>query len=625
MPIRARRESSEAPLTLATAQLDHLPIVAQVLKRLRVADIVDEIVPADPRSHVTAGPCVEALVLAILTGTHTLYMVDELLGQYDLETIMGWRDDDGGEVAARFHDVRLGHALVEVYEHGSAIQAAVTLAAIRAFELELKRLHIDASTVLTYGAYKASHEPEDPEDVLAIPHVTYGHSKDHRPDLKQIMFGLAVTGDGAVPICGRASSGNRADPLETRFAIARLAEVLPDPRGSTLVGDSKFFARETLLLAGQYGFHYVTVMPETVGIREDALAALRKAKASPEGLPLLKEKVSDRDGTVETWRGLSTDLVYDYEAVEECGEKRVTPIPVRCLAVESSALRKQKLETLTRQKEKEREALERASKKLCKRTLTCDQDAEAVAKHVIADKAPRFHKVTPDLCAWNRPVKRGRGRPRKDDPQQYELTWSSSLRIEEDRAAFEAELDRASCFVLATDRAKVGPDALSDADALQLYKEEFKVEGCFKSSKGPLEIAPVFLKTPKRLAGLTLVYIIALTVHALIQRETRARLARERTTIPGNKGPTATPTTAVVFRLMAGLSTIRSGSSRVSVVGMTTEQAKLLRLLGTDLLDRPSLTIQTPSTPRRDQRGYVPPEREAGPKTRSGRPSIRRM
>ncbi len=620
MPMPAHAHPSPA---LATARLDHMPIVAQVLERLRVADIVDEIVPVDPRSHVTTGQCVEALVLAILTGNHTLSRVNEVLGKYDLETIMGWRDDEG-DPAARFHDVRLGHSLDVVHEHGQAIQAAVTIAAIRAFELELKRLHLDASTLMTYGAYTQSREPENPEDMLAIPHVTHGHSKDHRPDLKQIMFGLAVTGDGGVPLCGRASSGNRADALESRFALRRLAEVLPDPRGSTLVADSKFFAGETLLLTTRYGFHYVTVMPDTVGIREEAIAALLKAKASPAGLPLLKEKVSEGGGKVETWHGLSVDLVYEYVEAGADGQKKVTPIPVRCLAVQSSALRERKRETLSRRRLKEREALERASKRLRKRTLSCDKDAEAAARHVIDDLKPRFHRVAATLVAWNRRAKRAaRGRPRKDEVPQYERRWSASLEIEEDPALLEAALDRESCFVLATDRPRTGPDALSDPDALQLYKEEFKVEGCFKSSKGPLEIAPVFLKTPKRLAGLALVYIIALTVYALIQRETRTRLAAEKTTIPGNKGPTATPTTEVVFRLMEGLSSLRSPTSPTTVVGVTTDQAKLLRVLGNDLLDRPSLTVQVPAIPKRGQRGYVPPKQRSGEKRRGWRGAIR--
>jgi transposase len=315
--------------------------------------------------------------------------------------------------------------------------------------------------------------------------------------------------------------------------------------------------------------------------------------------------------------------VYEYEEVGADGKKKVTPIPVRCLAVESSSLRKRKVETLSRRRQKEREALDRASKRLRKRTLSCDQDAEAAAKHVLGDMKPRFHKVAPNLVAWNRLVKRARGRPRKDDAPQYERVWSCSLEIEEDPAIFEAALDRESCFVLATDRPQTGPDGLSDPDALQLYKEEFKVEGCFKSSKGPLEIAPVFLKTPKRLSGLALVYIIALTVYALIQRETRARLAAEKATIPGNKGPTAKPTTEVVFRLMEGLSSIRSDSpgSLVTVVGMTTEQARLLRLLRSDLLDRPLLKMQSPTIPRRGQRGYIP----ASGKSRGRRRAIPRM
>ena len=62
-----------------TYRLDHVPIIDQQMKRLGIARIIDQRCPVDPRSKVTTGQCVEALITTILLRSHTLYMVDEQL------------------------------------------------------------------------------------------------------------------------------------------------------------------------------------------------------------------------------------------------------------------------------------------------------------------------------------------------------------------------------------------------------------------------------------------------------------------------------------------------------------------------------------------------------------------
>jgi transposase len=60
------------------------------------------------------------------------------------------------------------------------------------------------------GAYIAAAEEKRylGRPTLAI---TFGHNKDHRPDLKQPLYILTVTEDGGVPVHFRVSSGNTAD------------------------------------------------------------------------------------------------------------------------------------------------------------------------------------------------------------------------------------------------------------------------------------------------------------------------------------------------------------------------------------------------------------------------------
>ncbi|GAB1544155.1 hypothetical protein NUACC21_68310 [Scytonema sp. NUACC21] len=41
--------------------------------------------------------------------------------------------------------------------------------------------------------------------------ITYGYSRDHRPDLKQFLIELICTGDGDIPLFFKSASGNRVD------------------------------------------------------------------------------------------------------------------------------------------------------------------------------------------------------------------------------------------------------------------------------------------------------------------------------------------------------------------------------------------------------------------------------
>src|SRR5262249_20789039 len=67
--------------------------------------------------------------------------------------------------------------------------------------------------------------------------------------------------------------------------------------------------------------------------------------------------------------------------------------------------------------------------------------------------------------------------------------------------------------------------------------------------KNPAAISPVWLEKPERIAALAMLTVVGLLVYAVIQRQVRLYLRDHHRHIPGNKGPTATPTAAVVFAL----------------------------------------------------------------------------
>lgn len=600
-------------------RLDHLPIIGQALARLGLRDIVDQQCPPDPRLVVTHGECVEAMIAAILLGKHALYAIGGLLRPYDLDAAFGWKFDP-----TSLNDERFGRTLDALAEAGLLpINAAATVKAVKVHALDTSRLHLDTTTAVVHGDYLDSIEPEDPDAPGAIPHITRGYSKDHRPDLKQIVFGLSVTADGSVPIYGRIASGNRNDPEELRYTMRRIREVVPNPIGTRIVGDSKLFSGETLRLAREFGMHFNCMLPRGVGLWGEAYTAYRAALAADHEPEILKGvEIVDEEGNEvsKSWKGFSRDMTYRWSEGEG-DAKRDHELPLRALVVESSSLRQQKLPMLEARRAKDRERIEKSATKLGTRAFKCQEDAERAAIAKRDRLASDFFEITYTVTSETRAIKRERpGRPRADSPRESETVWRTRLAIAGEHTSIDELVHRESCYVLVTSLPRTGPDARSDADVHREYQEQNGVEACMHWLKGPLAVAPIFLKTPERIAGLGLVYVLALMVYALIQRDMRRRLATLKELIPGNKGWTDQPTTEVIFRLFYGVTTLRLGADGpIVVTNLTTPQLDAMRLFDCPILSRPDVRLTAPTMPAPGMRGGGEKKKPPKPKRPAAR------
>jgi transposase len=87
----------------------------------------------------------------------------------------------------------------------------LVLGAVKEFAIDCSELHADSTSVTFSGAYRgAGGTPRGGTPAAAI---TYGHDKDHRPDLKQLVWTLTVAADGAVPVAYRVDDGNTSDDV----------------------------------------------------------------------------------------------------------------------------------------------------------------------------------------------------------------------------------------------------------------------------------------------------------------------------------------------------------------------------------------------------------------------------
>lgn len=97
------------------------------------------------------------------------------------------------------NDDALARTLDRMQEAGcSSIFSSLALHAYTTFQIQFKTLHSDTSSRTLYGEYSACDDPNY-KGLL----INHGHSKDHRPDLKQVMVGHVVNEYGNADLLPR--------------------------------------------------------------------------------------------------------------------------------------------------------------------------------------------------------------------------------------------------------------------------------------------------------------------------------------------------------------------------------------------------------------------------------------
>jgi transposase len=400
----------------------HLPLVLGVLRRLEIATMIDRLIPPHPAHGLSCGRGAEALVLAILDGHHALYKVGRRLEERGMLTLL-----QPGLTRAALNDYRLGHILDALFAANlNKVFGAMALKALEVYAISTPWLHQDTTTITLYGAYE--DEPQSPE----APHPAYGHSKDGRADLTQVLLSLGVSGDGGIPLRLGMRDGNHSDSVETPLAIEEcLALGLDGVRG--IVADSKAYSRRTLGLCLEHGIGLVTLVPRTCAVRQELEAWGRQHLA----LPLLVEKPGrTKAEEPRRWHGHSV-----LRRVEvEYSEGRIAQEEVRFVVVHSSQLAQQHAQTYAGAQAKETEVIADHVRQVQAQWFACRPDAEA-AIAAYEGQGPghrgrrprpwRYHTLCYGIVAASRHTRRTRrGRPAKTDPLPTESGYRLVVEVD---------------------------------------------------------------------------------------------------------------------------------------------------------------------------------------------------
>lgn len=126
----------------------HLPLILGILRKLKVASRIDEIIPPHRDNVMSCGPGVEALVLAILDGDHVLYKVGSRLEERGMLALL-----QAGLERESLNDYRLGQVLDALFAANlNRVFGTVALQALEIYGIATPWLHQDTTTLSLYGA-----------------------------------------------------------------------------------------------------------------------------------------------------------------------------------------------------------------------------------------------------------------------------------------------------------------------------------------------------------------------------------------------------------------------------------------------------------------------------------------
>ena len=502
MQVRAPRS---ADFSLKTERLGPLPLVNHFIDRMGLAALLEKYVPTtDPRCRVAHAKALGVLLRSFVGEREPIYRAQE--------TVHGFATGLFGVAGENLHslsDDRLGRALDRLFEADrAALLTEVVLAVAKRFAVQLDQLHNDSTSIAFCGQYR-DQRPSRRSGKRA-PAITYGYSKDHRPDLKQLLFILTTDADGGVPVQFRTADGNTNDSIThietwtTLRAVAGRADFL-------YVADSKLCSHDNLSFIDRAGGRFVTVMPRSR--REDKLFRKGLQTDTP-SWELLWDRPSVRrpDGPRDVW------CVYR-DPLGSAEGFTIIWVWSTLLTLRQQARRHRNIATAI-------EALTGLRRRILgprsrvRGGPRIDLEVELILEQ---NRVRRYLKVKRIPRPEHTFKQTHRGRPGPDTEyrrvtrRRYDLEWSV------DQSAIDYDKKSDGMYpLICNDR------NLSPAQILEAHKGQPTIEKRFEQIKTVHEIAPVFLKNTMRIEAFFTLYFLALLVQALIERELRLAMKRER-------------------------------------------------------------------------------------------------
>ena len=511
-------------------RLGPLPIVNHFLGRLGIEETLERFVPTTGRSSISYAKGLGVLLRSIIVEREPIYRQQELVRGF-WPPLFGLRE----EQVESLSDDRIGRALERLFDADrAALLTEVVVHMAKRFSVSFGELHNDSTTVRFCGQYRRAHGRWIRGKTA--PWITYGKSKDHRPDLKQLLFVLSSTADGGIPVQFRCESGNTEDStthIDTWNALKQIAG-RPD---FLYVADCKLCTRENMDYIHERDGRFVTVIPRNRV--EDSEFRDWIQTHEPEW-----ELVWDRPNPRRRYGPRDRWWVFRYPIPSREGWP-VTWVRSSLLALRQEQRRRERIAKALEELEDLKGKLQSPRNRL-RKPSEIDQRIDTIVSenHVtgyvrperLVEEEHRYRQKTP-------------GRPGPDTEYRRFTRRIFNVVWEVDERAIDYDRKSDGMYpLLSNDRSLTGPEVLV------AHKAQPTIEKRFEQTKTVHEIAPVFLKNEDRVEGLLFLYFLALLVQALIERELRRAMKRRGISnlpIYPEERSCERPTTEQVLRLFS--------------------------------------------------------------------------
>ena len=556
--------SCDPRLRLEVRRLGPLPILNHFIGKLGLEAALDTAVPTtDRRCALAHAKALGVLLRTLVVEREPIYRHQESVSAF-ASSLFGVDDSE----VTRLTDDSLGRALDRLFDADrGAFVTKLVVALGKRFEVSFDQLHNDSTTIRLSGQYREASGRS--MRGRRAPWVTYGHSKDHRPDLKQLLFILTTTKDGALPVQFRCEDGNTND-VETHIETWETLRQVAGRPDFLYVADSKLCSRDNMAHIDHEHGRFVTVLPRS---RSEDRAFRQWLQTNEPDWELVWDRPNPRRryGPRDRW----------WVCKDPLPSAEVWPI----IWVRSALLERH-------QEHSRRDRLARAKEELAeiKRRLAgprsrlrkASEIDERVALLLRRYKVGRYIKVERTTREVHSYKQRSPGRPgaatnyRRLTRRHFDLEWT----LDEAAIAYDRKSD--GMYPLLTN-----DKTLTPRQVLEAHKGQPAIEKRFEQCKTVHEIAPVFLKNEGRIEALFVLYFVGLLVQALIERELRRRMRVEgikELPIYPEERRSARPTTEQVFRLFSHVEghVLRHDGAvgEVFQPALTDVQKEVLRLLG---------------------------------------------
>jgi transposase len=558
--------SMAEPFELVTRQLGALPIVDWICGRLGLAELLEAVVPHDDaRLRLAPATAIGVLVRNLALAREPVYGLGRWAAPFDPGPL-GLAEDEAGLL----NDDRVGRMLARLFHADRAsLLTRLVLDAIERFSIDCSQLHNDSTSVTVTGRYPDADGRLRGGKATAA--ITFGHNKDHRPDLKQLVWILTVSADGAVPITHRVVDGNTSDDITHVDTWDQLVALL----GRTdflYVADCKLATRDNMDHIHRNRGRFVSVLPasrkEDTTFRDWVVnhcpawveAARRPGPrlGDPEQVwHTVEAPWPSAEGHRVVWVRSSTKIAYDEQARSDRIARGVAA-----------------LDDLNQRL---------ASPKTRMKTIAAVEQVAAAALERIG--AARWITVAVEAHTSERFRQEKRGRPGVDSRYRKITRTHHLIRysVEEAQVARDAASD--GCYpLISNDRTMTG------AELLAAYKYQPNLEKRHAQLKGTQLVAPVFLHDPARIEALLCCHFIAMLIHALIERQIRQAMKtkgiEQLSIYPEDRGCPA-PTAARVLDIFNNLARHHLIDQDGRLVQTFQPELTELQQLVLDLLDIP--------------------------------------